>query len=46
MMSTWDMLKIFWSWGNHDPEYYKVYVGAGIDADQYKQLTGVEYQPN
>lgn len=44
MMSTLDMLKMFWNdWGNHDPQYYKVYVGMGIDANQYKELTGVDY---
>ena len=44
MMSTLDMLKMFWNdWGNRDPQYYKVYVGMGIDANQYKELTGVDY---
>lgn len=44
MMSTLDMLKMFWNdCGNHDPQYYKVYVGMGIDVNQYKELTGVDY---
>lgn len=41
---TMTMLKMFWQqWGNHDPQYYKLYVGMGITADQYKELTGVDY---
>lgn len=43
-MTTLDMLKMFWNdWGNHDPEYYKIYVGMGIDATQYKEITGKDY---
>ncbi|WP_242363428.1 XkdX family protein [Limosilactobacillus antri] len=43
MMTDLQMLKTFWSWGNHDPQYYKVFVGLGIDAAQYKEITGVDY---
>lgn len=42
-MVNMDLLKMFWSWGNHDADYYKIYVGMGITADQYKELTGVDY---
>lgn len=44
LTDTMTMLKMFWQqWGNHDPQYYKIYVGMGITADQYKELTGVDY---
>lgn len=45
MMSQVDILKMFWSsWGNHDLAYYKQYVEFGaITADQYKEVTGVDY---
>lgn len=43
MMSDYEMLKMFWEWGNHDLDYYKVYIGMGINAQQYKEITGVEY---
>lgn len=43
-MSTFDILKMFWKdWNNHDPQYYKVFVGIGIDEVQYKEITGVDY---
>ena len=44
MMSQVDILKMFWSWGNHDLNYYKQYVGYNaITADQFKEITGVDY---
>lgn len=44
MMSQVDILKMFWSWGNHDLAYYKQYVSFGsISTDQYKEVTGVDY---
>lgn len=43
-MTDFETLKMFWNdWGNHDVEYYKVYVGVGITPEQYKEITGVEY---
>lgn len=43
MMSDYEMLNMFWGWGNHDLDYYKPYVGMGITAQQYKEITGVEF---
>lgn len=45
MMTQMQMLHIFWdAWGNHDLDYYRVYVECGaITADQYKQITGKDY---
>jgi hypothetical protein len=41
-----DTLKIFWNdWGNHNLDYYKYYVQIkAITADQYKKITGSDYQ--
>jgi len=43
-MDVYEECKIFWNdFGNHDPKYYKVFVGVGLTADQYKEITGVDY---
>lgn len=43
-MTTFEQCEIFWSWGNHNLDYYKSYVGFGlITADQYKDITGEDY---
>ncbi len=45
MMNEVDILKMFWSWGNHDLSYYKQYVAmSAITIDQYKEITGTEYE--
>lgn len=43
MMTVYDQCKIFKSWGQTDPNYYKVFVGVGLTADQYKEITGIDY---
>lgn len=43
MMSVYEQCKVFLSWGQTDPEYYKVFVGVGLSEDQYKEITGVAY---
>lgn len=45
MMTQLQMLQMFWNdWGNHDLEFYKVYVQCGaITKDEYKQVTGQDY---
>lgn len=36
---------MFWNdWGNTDPDFYKVFVGAGLTEDDYKDITGVAYK--
>ncbi|MCI2961006.1 XkdX family protein [Pediococcus pentosaceus] len=42
-MTVYEQCLIFKSWGNTDPEYYKVYVGVGLTAEQYKGITGEDY---
>ncbi|MDV2621148.1 XkdX family protein [Pediococcus acidilactici] len=43
-MTTFEECKIFWSWGNHDLDYYKAYVGFGaITEAEYKAITGEDY---
>ena len=46
MMTQMQMLHIFWDmWGNHDLSFYRVYVECGaITKEQYKEITGVDYQ--
>ncbi|MCC6120601.1 XkdX family protein [Lactiplantibacillus plantarum] len=43
MMTVYEQCKIFKSWGQTDPNYYKVFVGVGLTADQYKEITGEDY---
>lgn len=45
MMSQLDMLKVFWDqWGNHDLDFYRVYVDCGaITKADYKEVTGHDY---
>lgn len=45
MLTQLQELQIFWNnWGNHDLDFYKVYVqcGAITEAD-YKTVTGQDY---
>lgn len=43
-MTMFEELKIFWSWGKHDPDYYKLFVGYGlITESEYKEITGEDY---
>lgn len=43
-MTTLEQCKIFWSWGNHDFDYYKSYVGFGMITEaEYKEITGEDY---
>ncbi|WP_081120405.1 XkdX family protein [Limosilactobacillus reuteri] len=46
MMTQLQMLQMFWNdWGNHDLAFYKVYVQCNaITADEYKQITGQDYE--
>ncbi|BEI53938.1 MULTISPECIES: XkdX family protein [Lactiplantibacillus] len=43
MMSTYEECLVFKSWGENDPNYYKVFVGLGLTTAQYKEITGVDY---
>ena len=45
MMTQMQMLHIFWDmWGNHDLNFYRVYVECGaITKEQYKEVTGHDY---
>lgn len=42
-MTVYDQCKLFKSWGQTDASYYKVFVGAGLTTDQYKEITGQDY---
>lgn len=43
-MTDYEQCKIFWSWGNHQLDYYQIFVQLGhITADQYKDITGEVY---
>ena len=46
MMTQLQMLQMFWNdWGNHNLEFYKVYVQCGaITKDEYKIVTGQDYK--
>ena len=45
MMNQVQILQVFWTdWGNHDLDFYKVYVQCGaITKDDYKTVTGQDY---
>ena len=45
MMTQMQMLHIFWDmWGNHDLDFYRVYVDCGaITKADYKEVTGHDY---
>lgn len=45
MMTQLQMLQMFWNdWGNHDLEFYKVYVQCGaISKEDYKTVTSQDY---
>lgn len=45
MMNQVQILQVFWTdWGNHDLDFYKVYVQCGaITKADYKTVTGQEY---
>ena len=45
MMTQTQMLHIFWDmWGNHDLDFYRVYVACGaITKADYKEVTGYDY---
>lgn len=45
MMTQMQMLHIFWDvWGNHDLNFYRVYVACGsITKADYKEVTGHDY---
>lgn len=45
MMTQMQMLHIFWNmWGNHDLDFYRVYVACGaITKADYKEVTGHDY---
>ncbi|KRK40785.1 XkdX family protein [Loigolactobacillus bifermentans] len=43
-MTVYDQCKLFKSWGQNDPDYYRVFVGVGLTEAQYKEITGQEYQ--
>lgn len=46
MMTQLQILQMFWNdWGNHNLDFYKVYVQCGaISKDDYKTITGDDYQ--
>lgn len=45
MLTQLQELQIFWNdWGNHDLDFYKVYVQCGaITKADYKEVTGHDY---
>lgn len=45
MMNQLQILQMFWNdWGNHDVNFYKVYVKCGaITKEDYKTITGQDY---
>lgn len=45
MMTQVQMLQMFWDdWGNHDLDFYKVYVQCGaVTKGEYKEITGHDY---
>lgn len=45
MMNQVEILQIFWNdWGNHDLNFYKVYVQCdAITKEDYKTVTGQDY---
>lgn len=43
-MTVYDQCLVFKSWGQNDPNYYRVYVGFGITEAQFKEITGEDYQ--
>ena len=45
MLTQLQELQIFWNdWGNHDLDFYKVYVQCGaITKEDYKTITGQDY---
>lgn len=42
-MIVYEECQLFKSWGQNDANYYKVFVGFGLTADQYKEITGEDY---
>lgn len=42
-MTVYEECQLFKSWGQNDASYYKVFVGAGLTAEQYKEITGEDY---
>lgn len=42
MMTIFEQCKVFKSWGA-DANYFRVFVGAGLTTDQYKEITGIDY---
>lgn len=46
MMTQLQMLQMFWDdWGNHNLDFYKVYVQCGIiSKEDYKTVTGQDYE--
>lgn len=42
-MTVYEKCLIFKSWGQTSPDYYKIYVGVGLTAEQYKEITGEDY---
>lgn len=43
-MTTYDQCLVFKSWGQNDPNYYRVYVWFGLTEAQFKEITGEDYQ--
>lgn len=45
MMTQLQQLQMFWNdWGNHELDFYKVYVECkAITKDEYKLVTGQDY---
>lgn len=43
-MTYYEQCKIFWSWGNHELNYYQTYVQLGLITEaEYKEITGEDY---
>jgi len=44
MMTIYDQCVLFKSWGQTEPDFFRTFVGAGLNMDQFKELTGEDYE--
>lgn len=43
-MTIYDQCLLFKSWGQNNASFYRTFVGAGLTQDQFKEITGEEYE--
>ncbi|VDG23650.1 XkdX family protein [Lactiplantibacillus mudanjiangensis] len=43
-MSIYQQCLLFKSWGQTNAEFYKSFVGVGLTQDQFKEITGEDYE--